>query len=154
MSWAISCTLPLLLIALLLLCFVFCFVFWIVSHCFYFSFWPTFRLYFFCCFVFSKFYYSPFSSLSFCCFFPNPFRQEELPRAFPLHPCLCSPKEEMRFLRCCSRLLVLCLLPLRDARSRSLRLVLVEVIATKGDLFLAQPHIRFTILLCPHEPWN
>ncbi|KAF5899066.1 sorting nexin-25 isoform X1, partial [Clarias magur] len=58
-------------------------------------------------------------------------RQEELPRAFPLHPCLSSPKEEMRFLRCCSRLLVLCLLPSRDARSRSLRLVLVEVIATK-----------------------
>ncbi|XP_026773844.2 sorting nexin-25 [Pangasianodon hypophthalmus] len=58
-------------------------------------------------------------------------RQEELPRPFPLHPCLCSPKEEMRFLRCCSRLLVLCLLPSRDARSRSLRLVLVEVIATK-----------------------
>ncbi|GAA6089809.1 sorting nexin-25 [Tachysurus ichikawai] len=58
-------------------------------------------------------------------------RQEELPRAFPLHPCLCSPNEEMRFLRCCSRLLVLCLLPFRDARSHSLRLVLVEVIATK-----------------------
>ncbi|XP_046705554.1 sorting nexin-25 isoform X2 [Silurus meridionalis] len=58
-------------------------------------------------------------------------RQEELPRAFPLHPCLCSPKEEMRFLRCCSRILVLCLLPSRDSRSRSLRLVLVEVIATK-----------------------
>ncbi|XP_060783876.1 sorting nexin-25 isoform X5 [Neoarius graeffei] len=58
-------------------------------------------------------------------------RQEEFPRAFQLHPCLCSPKEEMRFLRCCSRLLLLCFLPLRDARSHSLRLVLVEIIATK-----------------------
>ncbi|XP_062856486.1 sorting nexin-25 [Trichomycterus rosablanca] len=58
-------------------------------------------------------------------------RQEELPRPFPLHPCLRSPEEELHFLRCCSRLLLLCLLPTRDARSRSLRLVLVEVITTK-----------------------
>ncbi|XP_030622570.1 sorting nexin-25 [Chanos chanos] len=58
-------------------------------------------------------------------------RQEELPKPFPLHPCLCSPEEELRFLRCCSRLLMLCLLPSRDARSRSLRVVLVEIIATK-----------------------
>ncbi|KPP63809.1 hypothetical protein Z043_117900, partial [Scleropages formosus] len=58
-------------------------------------------------------------------------RQEELPRPFPLHPCLRSPEEELRFLRCCARLLVLSLLPSRDARSHSLRAVLVEVISTK-----------------------
>ncbi|KAJ8416532.1 hypothetical protein AAFF_G00358200 [Aldrovandia affinis] len=58
-------------------------------------------------------------------------RQEESPRPFPLHPCLRSPEEELRFLRCCSRLLLLCLLPSRDVRSRSLRVVLVEIIATK-----------------------
>ncbi|XP_016398334.1 sorting nexin-25-like, partial [Sinocyclocheilus rhinocerous] len=56
---------------------------------------------------------------------------EEVPRAFPLHPCLRSPDEELRFLRCCARLLMLRLLPARDARSRSLRLLLVEVVATK-----------------------
>ncbi len=60
-------------------------------------------------------------------------RLEEVPRAFPLHPCLCSSDEELRFLRCCARLLMLRLLPARDARSRSLRLLLVEVVATKGD---------------------
>uniref|UniRef100_A0A8C1K5D9 Sorting nexin 25 n=1 Tax=Cyprinus carpio TaxID=7962 RepID=A0A8C1K5D9_CYPCA len=58
-------------------------------------------------------------------------RLEEVPRAFPLHPCLRSPDEELRFLRCCARLLTLRLLPARDARSRSLRLLLVEVVATK-----------------------
>uniref|UniRef100_A0A672QRS7 Sorting nexin-25-like n=1 Tax=Sinocyclocheilus grahami TaxID=75366 RepID=A0A672QRS7_SINGR len=58
-------------------------------------------------------------------------RLEEVPRPFPLHPCLRSPDEELRFLRCCARLLMLRLLPARDARSRSLRLLLVEVIATK-----------------------
>uniref|UniRef100_A0A673MD13 Sorting nexin-25-like n=1 Tax=Sinocyclocheilus rhinocerous TaxID=307959 RepID=A0A673MD13_9TELE len=58
-------------------------------------------------------------------------RLEEVPRAFPLHPCLRSPDEELRFLRCCARLLMLRLLPARDARSRSLRLLLVEVVATK-----------------------
>ncbi|KAG9272588.1 sorting nexin-25 [Astyanax mexicanus] len=58
-------------------------------------------------------------------------RQEETPRPLALHPCLRSSEEELQFLRCCSRLLVLCALPARDARCRSLRLVLVEVIATK-----------------------
>ncbi|XP_066504956.1 sorting nexin-25 isoform X2 [Hoplias malabaricus] len=58
-------------------------------------------------------------------------RQEESPRPLALHPCLRSPEDEMQFLRCCSRLLVLCMLPARDARCRSLRLVLVEVVATK-----------------------
>ncbi|KAJ8383106.1 hypothetical protein SKAU_G00038840 [Synaphobranchus kaupii] len=58
-------------------------------------------------------------------------RQEESPRPFPLHPCLRSPEEELCFLRSCARLLLLCLLPARDARSQSLRVVLVEIIATK-----------------------
>ncbi|CAB1336974.1 unnamed protein product, partial [Coregonus sp. 'balchen'] len=56
---------------------------------------------------------------------------EELPKPFPLHPCLQSTEEELRFLHCCARLLILCLLPTRDARSYSLRVVLVEVITTK-----------------------
>lgn len=86
------------------------------------------------------------SSWSSCHLSQTLCRQEELPRAFPLHPCLCSPKEEMRFLRCCSRLLVLCLLPSRDTRSRSLRLVLIEVIATKGDPFLTC--LNFTYKCC------
>ncbi|KAJ8383449.1 hypothetical protein AAFF_G00220450 [Aldrovandia affinis] len=58
-------------------------------------------------------------------------RQEEQPRPFLLHPCLCSPEEELRFLRSCARLLLLCLMPARDARSYSLRVVLAEVFATK-----------------------
>ncbi|XP_065098291.1 sorting nexin-25 [Paramisgurnus dabryanus] len=58
-------------------------------------------------------------------------RLEEIPRPFSLHPCLHSPDDELRFLRCCARLLMLRLLPARDARSRSLRLLLVEVVATK-----------------------
>ncbi|TRY93957.1 hypothetical protein DNTS_021113 [Danionella cerebrum] len=58
-------------------------------------------------------------------------RLEEVPRPFPLHPCLQSADEELHFLRCCSRLLMLRLLPVRDARSRSLRKLLVEVVTTK-----------------------
>ncbi|MGH0122168.1 UNVERIFIED_CONTAM: hypothetical protein FKN15_042939 [Acipenser sinensis] len=59
-------------------------------------------------------------------------RQEEPSKLFPLHPCLNSPEEELRFLRSCSRLLMLYLLPTKDVRSRSLRVVLAEVFATKG----------------------
>ncbi|XP_023670504.1 sorting nexin-25 [Paramormyrops kingsleyae] len=58
-------------------------------------------------------------------------RQTESPTAFSLHPCLQSPEDELHFLRCCSRVLLLFLLPARDVRSFSLRLVLVEVLATK-----------------------
>ncbi|KAK6494202.1 sorting nexin-25-like [Huso huso] len=58
-------------------------------------------------------------------------RQEEPPKLFQLHPCLNSPEEELRFLRSCSRLLMLYLLPTKDVRSRSLRVVLAEVFATK-----------------------
>ncbi|KAI2657119.1 Sorting nexin-25 [Labeo rohita] len=65
-------------------------------------------------------------------------RLEEVPRPFPLHPCLRSPDEELHFLRCCARLLMLRLLPARDARSRSLRLLLVEVVATKGRDVICQ----------------
>ncbi|KAL2098079.1 hypothetical protein ACEWY4_007286 [Coilia grayii] len=57
--------------------------------------------------------------------------QEDLPRPFALHPCLRSHQEELRFLRCCARLLLLSLLPARQARSPTLRLVLSEVIAIK-----------------------
>ncbi|XP_041114704.1 sorting nexin-25-like isoform X2 [Polyodon spathula] len=58
-------------------------------------------------------------------------RQEEPPKLFPLHPCLNSAEEELQFLRSCSRLLMLYLLPTKDVRSRSLRVVLAEVFATK-----------------------
>ncbi|XP_063074669.1 sorting nexin-25-like isoform X2 [Engraulis encrasicolus] len=54
-----------------------------------------------------------------------------VPRPFALHPCLRSHQEELRFLRCCARLLLLSLLPGRQARSPTLRLVLSEVIAIK-----------------------
>ncbi|XP_062379446.1 sorting nexin-25-like isoform X2 [Sardina pilchardus] len=56
---------------------------------------------------------------------------EDFPRPFALHPCLRSRQEELRFLRCCARLLLLSLLPARHARSPTLRLVLSEVIAVK-----------------------
>lgn len=58
-------------------------------------------------------------------------RLEELPRPFPLHPALKNADEEIRFLQTCSHVLVLCLLPSRDAQSRSLRIVLAEILATK-----------------------
>ncbi|KAJ8262199.1 hypothetical protein GJAV_G00163640 [Gymnothorax javanicus] len=58
-------------------------------------------------------------------------RQEDPPKPFPLHACLRSPEEELRFLRSCGRLLTLCLLPARDARSHTLRVVLAEIITTK-----------------------
>ncbi|KAG9335993.1 hypothetical protein JZ751_003392 [Albula glossodonta] len=58
-------------------------------------------------------------------------RHEEQPRPFPLHPCLRSPEEELRFLRSSARLLLLCLMPARDVHSYSLRVVLAEVFATK-----------------------
>ncbi|XP_078534166.1 sorting nexin-25 isoform X2 [Lissotriton helveticus] len=58
-------------------------------------------------------------------------RLEELPRPFPLHPGLKNADEEIRFLQTCSHVLVLCLLPSRDAQSRSLRIVLAEILATK-----------------------
>ncbi|XP_051784395.1 sorting nexin-25 [Erpetoichthys calabaricus] len=58
-------------------------------------------------------------------------RQEESPKPFPLHPCLKSRQEELRFLRTCSRLLILCLIPTKDAHSRTLRIVLAEVVAAK-----------------------
>uniref|UniRef100_A0A8C9SJB7 Sorting nexin 25 n=1 Tax=Scleropages formosus TaxID=113540 RepID=A0A8C9SJB7_SCLFO len=58
-------------------------------------------------------------------------RQEELPQPFPLHPCLRSPEDELRFLRSCARLLLLCLMPVHQARAHGLRAILAEVLATK-----------------------
>uniref|UniRef100_A0A4W3JSQ7 Sorting nexin 25 n=1 Tax=Callorhinchus milii TaxID=7868 RepID=A0A4W3JSQ7_CALMI len=58
-------------------------------------------------------------------------RQEEQPKPFALHPCLKSPEDESRFLRTCSRVLVLCLLTTKDVHSRSLRIVLAEILAMK-----------------------
>lgn len=58
-------------------------------------------------------------------------RPEECARPFPLHPCLVSPDSELAFLRCVARILLLCLLPQKDAKSHTLRCCLTEVITTK-----------------------
>ncbi|XP_022073357.1 sorting nexin-25 [Acanthochromis polyacanthus] len=58
-------------------------------------------------------------------------RPEECARPFPLHPCLVSSDSEMAFLRCVARILLLCLLPQKDAKSHTLRCCLTEVITTK-----------------------
>ncbi|KAM7000728.1 sorting nexin-25 isoform 1-T1 [Tautogolabrus adspersus] len=58
-------------------------------------------------------------------------RPEECARPFPLHPCLVSPESELAFLRCVARILLLCLLPQKDAKSHTLRCCLTEVITTK-----------------------
>ncbi|KAM9849469.1 sorting nexin-25 [Aulostomus maculatus] len=58
-------------------------------------------------------------------------RPDECARPFPLHPCLVSPDSEMAFLRCVARILLLCLLPQKDAKSHTLRCCLIEVITTK-----------------------
>lgn len=58
-------------------------------------------------------------------------RPEECTRPFPLHPCLVSPDSELTFLRCVARILLLCLLPQKDAKSHTLRCCLTEVITTK-----------------------
>lgn len=59
-------------------------------------------------------------------------RQEDPPRPFLLHPCLRNSDEEVRFLQKCSQILVCCLLPSKDVQSVSLRIVLAEILATKG----------------------
>ncbi|XP_062991564.1 sorting nexin-25 isoform X4 [Elgaria multicarinata webbii] len=58
-------------------------------------------------------------------------RLEEQPRPFLLHPCLRNSDEEAKFLQACSQILVYCLLPSKDARSLSLRIVLAEILASK-----------------------
>ncbi|KAF7657311.1 hypothetical protein LDENG_00028890 [Lucifuga dentata] len=58
-------------------------------------------------------------------------RPEECARPFPLHPCLVSPDKELDFLHCVARILLLCLLPQKDAKSHTLRCCLTEVITTK-----------------------
>ncbi|XP_062281355.1 sorting nexin-25 [Scomber scombrus] len=58
-------------------------------------------------------------------------RPDEGSRPFPLHPCLVSPDSELAFLRCVARILLLCLLPQKDAKSHTLRCCLTEVITTK-----------------------
>ncbi|XP_024918961.1 sorting nexin-25 [Cynoglossus semilaevis] len=58
-------------------------------------------------------------------------RPEECARPFALHSCLVSPESELDFLRCVARILLLCLLPHKDAKSQILRCCLTEVIASK-----------------------
>ncbi|XP_067885510.1 sorting nexin-25 isoform X2 [Heterodontus francisci] len=61
----------------------------------------------------------------------NTRQEEQQPKPFPLHPCLKSFEDEDQFLRTCSRVLVLCLLSTKDVASRSLRIVLAEILAMK-----------------------
>lgn len=60
------------------------------------------------------------------------FRPEECARPFPLHPGLVGLDSELAFLRCVARILLLCLLPQKDAKSHTLRCCLTEVITTRG----------------------
>lgn len=69
--------------------------------------------------------------MEFTCYVSPP-RPEESARPFPLHPCLVDPESEVAFLRCVARILLLCLLPQKDAKSYTLRCCLTEVITTKG----------------------
>lgn len=62
------------------------------------------------------------------------FRHEEQPRPFVLHACLRNSDDEVRFLQTCSRVLVFCLLPSKDVQSLSLRIMLAEILTTKGKL--------------------
>ncbi|XP_023686490.1 sorting nexin-25-like isoform X1 [Paramormyrops kingsleyae] len=55
--------------------------------------------------------------------------QEEPPRPFPLHPCLRSPNDELRFMRSCVHLLLLCLGPAHH--TCSLRAALADILTTK-----------------------
>lgn len=85
--------------------------------------------------------------LFYFCFFVWVQRPEEVTRPFPLHPCLVSPDSEMAFLRCVARILLLCLLPQKDAKSHTLRCCLTEVITTKGTdvlqyLYYLEKYIR------------
>uniref|UniRef100_A0A8C5LN38 Sorting nexin 25 n=1 Tax=Leptobrachium leishanense TaxID=445787 RepID=A0A8C5LN38_9ANUR len=58
-------------------------------------------------------------------------RQDEQPRPFALHSCLKSAEDEIQFLQTCAQVLVHCLLPTKDVKSHSLRIVLTDIIATK-----------------------
>lgn len=62
------------------------------------------------------------------------FRPEECARPFLLHPGLLNPDSELAYLRCVARILLLCLLPKKDAKSHTLRCCLTEVITTKGTV--------------------
>lgn len=58
-------------------------------------------------------------------------RPEECARPFLLHPCLVNPESELAFLRCVARILLLCFLPQKDAKSHTLRSCLTEVITNR-----------------------
>ncbi|XP_069795722.1 sorting nexin-25 isoform X2 [Narcine bancroftii] len=61
----------------------------------------------------------------------NSRQEEQPPKPFPLHPCLKSLKDEDHFLRTCSQVLVLCFVSPKDLSSRSLQIVLAEILAMK-----------------------
>lgn len=82
-------------------------------------------------------------------------RSEEAVRPFPLHPCLVCPDTEMAFLRCVARILLLCLLPQKDAKSHTLRCCLTEVITTKGaDVLLRLYELWFIYFFKYSFYWN
>ncbi|XP_030047356.1 LOW QUALITY PROTEIN: sorting nexin-25 [Microcaecilia unicolor] len=58
-------------------------------------------------------------------------RQDDQLKPFLLHPGLRNTDEEIQFLRMFSQVLLLCLLPAKDAQSHTLRIVLAEVLTTK-----------------------
>nr|XP_033799397.1 sorting nexin-25 isoform X3 [Geotrypetes seraphini] len=58
-------------------------------------------------------------------------RQDDQLRPFLLHPGLRNADEEIQFLRTFCRVLLLCLLPTKDAQSHTLRIFLAEVLTTK-----------------------
>lgn len=68
-----------------------------------------------------------------------PSRHEEQPRPFVLHSCLKNSRDEVRFLQMCSRVLVFCLLPSKDSQSLSLRIMLAEILTTKGRFMKFTP---------------
>nr|XP_054364510.1 sorting nexin-25 [Mirounga angustirostris] len=77
-------------------------------------------------------------------------RHEEQPRPFVLHTCLRNSYDEVRFLQMCSRVLVFCLLPSKDVQSLSLRIMLAEILTTKGRLWLPLNIGVYIIILEKH----
>lgn len=74
-------------------------------------------------------------------------RLEEQPRPFLLHPCLKDSAEELRFLKACSQILVYCLLPSKDVQSVSLRVILSEILASKGN-WVTEIICRYYEIIC------
>lgn len=79
-------------------------------------------------------------------------RHEE--QSFMLYACLKDSQDEVRFLQTCSRVLVFCLLPAKDIQSLSLRIMLAEILTTKGRLiklislmWCVQTSVLYTVII-------